>query len=74
MKTISWYPPRTPRGLNPNILHIEAEGCIVNVEVGLTDAQGRRVTRVEVIPDHQAGGEWDADGLTAARVIERTPR
>jgi hypothetical protein len=74
MKTISWYPPRSPRGMNPNILHVEAEGCIVNVEVGLTDANGRRITCVTVIPDHQTGGEWDADGMTGVRVIERMPQ
>lgn len=60
----------TERSQTP-ILHVEADGCIVNVQVGLRDREGRRVTRIDVIPDGYIGEEWDADGPTAVRVIER---
>jgi hypothetical protein len=32
-------------------LHIEAPGCIINVQIGLHDSEGRRVTRVDVNAD-----------------------
>ena len=68
MKTISWHPSRRRSGSNPNILHIEAEGCIVNIHVGLTDALGCSVTRVSIIPDRYAGEEWTVDGPQEIRV------
>lgn len=36
-------------------LHIEAEGCIVNVTEGLTDRKGRSVTSIQIIPDKYTG-------------------
>lgn len=36
-------------------LHIEAEGCIVNITEGLTDRKGRSVTSIQIIPDRYAG-------------------
>lgn len=44
------------------LLHIEAEGCIVNIRVGLTDADGRPVTSVEVLADQYSGDRWSLDG------------
>lgn len=40
------------------LLHIEAEGCIINVRVGLTDNWGRKVTSIEITPDQYADDEW----------------
>ena len=36
-------------------LHIEAEGCIVNIRQELTDRLGRQVTSIEIIPDKYIG-------------------
>ena len=44
----------TTRKIN-GCLHIEAEGCIVNIREGLTDMKGRTVTSIEIIPDNYAG-------------------
>lgn len=42
-----------------NLLHIETDGCIVNIRVGLTDDLGRQMTRVDVLPDDMTrGGRW----------------
>jgi len=49
MRRIEWSGKR-----GSNLLHIEAPGCIVNIHKGLTDTQGREVTRVEVICDQYA--------------------
>jgi len=78
MKTIRWHAvPRHSRAINnPNVLHVEADGCIVNVEVGLTDARGRKVTRVDVLPDDERrGGDingrtWRLVGSRSARVVQ----
>ncbi len=37
------------------IVHVETELGIVNVYVGLTDSEGHRVERVEMIPNQYAG-------------------
>ena len=54
-------------------LHIETEGCIVNIRVGLEDTVGRTVTHIEIIPDKYAGEEWDIDryGSCNNRLIKR---
>lgn len=36
-------------------LHIEADGCIVNIKEHLTDMKGRDVTSVEILVDKYAG-------------------
>jgi len=53
-------------------LHIEAEGCIVNITEGLIDRKGRPVTSIEIIPDKYAGErEWKRVGSYAnVRVIQ----
>jgi hypothetical protein len=56
MKRMTFY--ESKRGAN--ILHIETEGCIVNIQVGLTDAEGRKVTSVRILPeDEERGGDGD---------------
>lgn len=75
MKTVRWYPSKRHTGDNAEVLHIEAEGCVVNIHVGLIDRHGRRVTRVDVNPDdEQRGGDgqgrtWRLFGAGAARVV-----
>jgi hypothetical protein len=72
MKRVSFYAKTNRSG---NVLHIEADGCVVSIEVGLADRDGRRVTRVDVLPDDESrGGDghgvvWHLDG---SRVIAQT--
>lgn len=75
MRVITFYAKRNRSG---NLLHIETDGCIVNIRVGLTDDQGRTVTRIDVIPDsEESGGDghgqpWEIhpeDGNGVTRVI-----
>jgi hypothetical protein len=53
VKSISFYAEGNRSG---NVLHIETDGCTVNIHVGLTDAQGRQVTRIDVSPDDESRG------------------
>ena len=39
--------------LKNGVLHIECEGCMVNIKEGLFDSEGRKVTTVSIIPDNQ---------------------
>ena len=39
-------------------LHIETDGCIVNIREGLHDWKGRKVTAIEILPDHYSGDFW----------------
>lgn len=51
------------------ILHIEAPGCMVNIQHGLHDAEGREVTRVEVIADgarYSSESPWWVEGKPGA--------
>ena len=41
------------------ILHVEAPGCVVNIRHGLRDAQGRSITRVDVIAEVYGDGSPD---------------
>lgn len=36
--------------------HIEADGCVVNIIVGLVDSEGHQVTRVDIVPDDRSRG------------------
>jgi hypothetical protein len=52
------------------LLRIEAEGCAVNIVIGLHDEDGSLFTAVEVeprLPDQQ-GMVWEADGTTTVVV------
>lgn len=37
--------------------HIEVEGAVINIRQGLTDAEGRKVTSIEILPDNHYHGE-----------------
>lgn len=54
------------------LLHVEADGVLVNIHVGLTDSDGHHVTHVAVSPDDETRG-GDADGYIwyqdGARII-----
>lgn len=62
----------TFRRLERGVLHIEAEGCVVNVREGLEDQYGRSVTSIEVIPDDQMVGDptWRLYGGRNNRVVK----
>lgn len=47
-KRATFYAARKPR---PKMFHVEVDGAIVNITVGLTDDEGHLITRVDVIPD-----------------------
>jgi hypothetical protein len=73
MKRISYYAKRNRTG---NLLHIETDGCIVNIQVGLHDVDGRQVTSVRISPDDKSrGGDengriWVQDG---SRIVQLLP-
>lgn len=46
---------KTVRPGKADVVHVETELGIVNIHVGLRDRRGRRVERVEVIPNAYAG-------------------
>lgn len=75
MRTETFYAKGNRSG---NLLHIETDGCIVNIHVGLTNLRGQQVTRVDVIPDGKSrGGDgqgrvWEIhpdDGNGVSRVV-----
>jgi hypothetical protein len=81
LKTESFFAKTNRSG---NLLHIETDGCVVNIHVGLTDNDGNALTRVDVLPDTEdRGGDgegrvWaceDADGnpgdINVVRVVRR---
>jgi len=53
-----------------NCLHIETEGGIVNIRVGLQDREGRKVTSIEILPDKYCGEEWELSGVHNNRLIK----
>lgn len=61
--------------LSNGVQHIEAEGCIINIQEGLRDDVGRKVTAVSILPDDRYVGEqtWELKGHAHNRVI-RTGR
>lgn len=53
-QTVRFYPDQG----SPATLHIELPGGIVNIRVGLTDADGRQVNAIEILPsDESRGGD-----------------
>lgn len=56
MKTVRHY-----ASARDKLLHVEVDGCIVNITVGLSDMQGRRVTSVSIVPDDESRG-GDGEG------------
>lgn len=70
MKTI-----RHTSAARDKLLHIEADGCIINIQVGLHDRAGQQVTSVEIIPDDESRGgdgegrRWHLDGHRNNRII-----
>jgi hypothetical protein len=54
------------------LLHIETEGAIVNIQVGLHDHEGNEVTSIEIRPDKYSGDMWELEPeIHNIRVIRR---
>lgn len=74
MQTVRFYGGED----GPKTLHIETDGAIFNIQVGLVDAEGRPVTSWQVSPDDETRG-GDAHGRIwrladdGIRVIRQTP-
>lgn len=70
MRRLSFY---QKGNRSDNLLHIETDGCVVNIRVGLMDDNGRKVTRVDILPDDETrGGDgrgyvWHVDGPCVIR-------
>jgi hypothetical protein len=60
----------------PRLLHVETPLGIVNIYTQLNDSEGRRVERVEYIPNDYAGEPKVAtdNGTRAIRAVEQTER
>lgn len=59
MKTERFY---AATNRSDNLLHIETDGCIVNIQVGLRNRDGNPVTVVSVLPDDESrGGDGQGD-------------
>ncbi len=63
------------------VLRIEAPGCLITIEVGLMDADGREITSVSIAasddpPDGGAAwrvngnGGGEADGVTVIHIVQ----
>ena len=67
MATATKFPDKHRQGL-----HIEANGCIINIRENLTDKFGRNVTSIEIIPDKYSGEQrWKRIGALAnVRVVQ----
>ena len=50
------------------VLHIDSEGCVINITVGLHDIYGNPVTSIQVSPDKEEG--WLLDGYSNTRVYK----
>ena len=75
MKRIEFF---AGRNRSDDLLHIETDGAVINIRVGLHDSDGRQVTSVEVLPDDESrGGDgygymWDTpDGPIGGRLVRR---
>lgn len=58
------------RNRSGDLLHVETEGCIVNIRICLEDSEGRPVTSVEILPDETTDEKWEVDGHINNRVIK----
>ena len=58
--------------LKNGVLHIECEGCIINIKEGLRDLEGRKVTEVMIIPDNQIPDKpfWHLLGHSNNRLVQ----
>jgi hypothetical protein len=52
MQTVRFYADEG----RPQTLHVETDGAVVNIRVGLRDSEGRPVTAVQISPDDETRG------------------
>jgi hypothetical protein len=70
IKTATFY---SNKRSGPKTFHIEVDGAIVNITIGLTTRGGRAVTRVDVIPDDEHRG-GDGNGRLWKQLPGDDPR
>ena len=58
--------------INKKTYHVEAEGVIINIQEGLFDGHGRKVTAVSIIPDVQIPENpvWHLLGYAHNRIVQ----
>ena len=58
--------------LHKKAYHLEVEGAIINIQEGLFDRHGRRVTEVSIIPDNQIPENpvWHLLGYSHNRIVQ----
>lgn len=61
---------------NTRLIHVKTPLAIVNIWIGLTDEQGNRVERVEILPNNYAGEPpvTTEDNIRGIRIIEHAAR
>jgi len=55
------------------LLHVRAEGCVINIKEGLFDEGKRKCTSVTIIPDnteYEDGPAWELKGQAYNRIIK----
>ncbi len=67
MKRVSFFKGNR----SDNLLHIETEGCIVNIRIDLHNADSCPVTSIEILPDKDEG--WVTTGDINNRVYQPKP-
>lgn len=68
MRTVTFYADTNRSG---GKLHVETDGCIVNITVGLRNLEGCQVTRIDVLPDDEVrGGKWKMVQGSYATLVE----
>lgn len=66
MRRISFY----KNNKSDDLLHIETEGCIVNIRVNLHNTAGKEVTSISIKPDVGTEENWMLAGTLNNRVIK----
>ena len=58
--------------INKKVYHLEVEGAIINIQEGLLDRFGRKVTEISIIPDAQIPDQpvWHLLGYAHNRVVQ----
>lgn len=67
MRRITFY----KNNRSDDILHIETEGCVVNIQVDLHDNSGKEVASIQIIPDKYDSENWKLDGCANNRLIKQ---
>ena len=64
MKTITF----SKNNRSDDRLHIETEGCIINIQVNLFNRHGQKVTYIEILSNKYKDDNWTIQGNHAISV------